>query len=344
MNRPFAYDSPLTVYLEVTNACNLRCNHCYMSARSDEDEKLLTANEIYSLIDDLNYMNVFFFALAGGEPLLRKDFFDIAHYASDKDIQVFLTTNGTKMNEAAIKKLKEIGIEKVTVSLEGVTEHTHDALRGKGSFKKTMKGLKLLLQHGMNVETAITVCKYNIEEIPLIVQFCEENGVSGVQMNRLVTVGRGSHLREYTREECKKIGIMVSEMSENYRDYIEPNPSFEICRMKLEKCSSDVVAKTVCGTGFSFWCVLWNGDVTPCLLMRDVVFGNIKEQSLSEIWNTSPQLEAFRNAFKDPEADAVPPCSSCMYRDSCGRGCRAQAYHVYGTFADPEPICELWGG
>ena len=342
MNRPFAYDSPFTVYLEVTNACNLHCNHCYMSAPSDEDERILSIHEIYSLIDDLNYMNVLVFALAGGEPLLRKDFFDIAYYASQKDIMVFLTTNGTLVDEHAIAKLKEIGIGKITVSLEGVTEITHDALRGKGSFKKTMKGLNLLLQHRMNVEIAITLCSHNIEEIPRIIQFCKENGVSGVQINRLVTVGRGSHLTEYTREECEKIGSMVSHLCETYRGYVAPNSSLQLCSMK---CGNDTdMEATACGAGFSFCCVLWNGDVTPCLLMRDIVFGNIRMQPLPEIWNTSPQLKAFRSAFEDPEVDAVPPCNSCRYKNSCGRGCRAQAYHTYGMFTDPDPLCEIWGG
>ena len=342
MNRPFAYDSPFTVYLEVTNACNLHCNHCYMEAPSNEDENLLSVEEIYALIDDLNSMNVLVIALAGGEPLLRRDFFDIARYASDKDMMVFLTTNGTKINEHVIETLKEIGIGKITISLEGVTEGTHDALRGEGSFKKTTKGLKMLLEHGMNVEIAITLCSYNIEEIPCIIQSCEENGVSGVQINRLVTVGRGTNLKEYTRDECKRIGNMVLELSEKYGSYVAPNSSLRLCSMKYEPC--DDLEATACGAGFSFCCVLWNGDVTPCLLMRDVVFGNIKVQPLSEIWSTSPQLKAFRSAFKNPEVDAVTPCNSCMYKDSCGRGCRAQAYHTYGMFTDPDPICEIWGG
>ena len=199
----------------------------------------------------------------------------------------------------------------------------------------------LLLQEEMNVEIAITLCRHNIEEIPSIIQFCKENGVAGVQINRLVTVGRGSHLKEYTKKDCAKIGQMISEISREYKGYVAPNSSLRLCHMKYEVCSEDTIEATACGAGFSFCCVLWNGDVTPCLLMRDVVFGNITEKPLSEIWRSSPQLKAFRSAFSDPGIDVI--CNACEYNHVCGRGCRAQAYHTSGMVAGPDPICSIWG-
>jgi radical SAM protein with 4Fe4S-binding SPASM domain len=313
-----------------------------MSAPPDEHKELLTTHRIYSLIDDVDFMNVLAIALTGGESLLRKDFFDIAQYISDKGMQIYLTTNGTTLVETTIKELKKIGIKQITISVEGITESSHDAMRGKGSFKKTMKGLHLLLKHRMNVEVAITLCRHNIEEIPRIIQFCKENGVSGVQINRLVNVGRGSQLRDYTGKDCEKIGLMLSEISKEYGDYVNPNPSLMLCRIKREKCNNDIAKDTACGAGFTFCCVLWNGDVVPCLLTRDMIFGNIRDQPLSEIWGSSPSLKAFRSAFEDPQNDALTPCNSCRYKDFCGKGCRAQAYHTYGSFTYPDPICRRW--
>ncbi|MGD2249134.1 MAG: radical SAM protein [Candidatus Methanofastidiosia archaeon] len=342
MDRPLAYSSPFAVYLEVTNACNLHCSHCYASASSEENEKLLNLQEIFSIIDTLDSMDVIAVTLTGGEPFLRKDILKIASYASQKGMRVYLTTNGTEINEATIKELKDNGIGRITVSIEGITEHTNDMVRGKGNFRRTIEGLKLLLQHEMDVEVEITLTRHNIEEISPLIQFCKDKGVSGVQINRLVNIGKGSSLQRYTREDCRKIGCLISEISKKYGDYINPNSSLKLCSVITGKCSDDMIESIHCGAGFTICGILWNGDVVPCLLMRDIVFGNIRDLPLSEVWNSSPALKAYRSAFEDTKVKSVIPCNSCSYNDFCGRGCRAQAYKIYGTFTSPDPICETW--
>lgn len=341
MNRSLMCDSPMAVYLEVTNSCNLQCSHCYMSASLQESSKVLTTGEIYSVIDDLNRMDVFTLVLSGGEPLMRKDIFDIARYASDSGMQVFLTTNGTLINNHIAATLEECGVKKVTVSIEGVADHSHDRMRGRGTLAKVKKGLDILLSHEIDVEAEITVNRQNIEELPQIAQFCKERNISGIQLNRLVTMGNASQLEEYTRADCEKIGHILSTISED-GIYVHATPSLVLCQMKAGTASDDLVEETACGGGFAFCSILWNGDVVPCSLIRDIILGNVKKESLSDIWESSPQLKAYRKAFDDPDVATAEPCHSCKYRDRCGRGCRAQAYNVSGKLTDPDPLCRLW--
>jgi radical SAM protein with 4Fe4S-binding SPASM domain len=341
MNRPPIYDSPFAVYLEVTNTCNLQCRHCYMSDSSDTKKEPLRVDEILSVIDQLDIMNVIDVILTGGEPLLREHIFDIVKYCSQKGIRSSLTTNGIEIDEAVVIGLKESGINTVTVSIEGITGSVNDTIRGKGNLKRAIRGLDLLLLYEMNAEVEITLRRSNIEEIPAMIRFFREKGVSRVQINRIVTTGRGIRMQDYTREEYTRIGSLLSEIIKTYGDYVHLNPTLRLCTSITEECHSNM-EKTACGAGFSFCGIMWNGDVVPCLLMRDIFLGNVKKTFFSEIWKFSPLLRSFRNAFADPHDTGMVLCCSCSHEASCGRGCRAQAYHTYGSYTHPDPFCEIW--
>jgi len=156
VRKPFVPGAPFQVVWDLTYACNLKCKHCYATAgKSLSDE--LTTEEALELIDRLERLGVTIIAFSGGEPLVRKDVFELTRYASEKGIYTAVATNGTLITEETAKKMKESGVGYVQISLDGVKE-THEAFRGiKGCFDRTVEGIKNAVKAGLFVNVSMTL-------------------------------------------------------------------------------------------------------------------------------------------------------------------------------------------
>lgn len=141
--KPFTSYSPFLIVWNFTNACNLRCKHCYQKAEKSTSDELNT-KEVMNIIDRMGEIGITYVALSGGEPLMRKDFFDAAKRMEKNEIAFSIATNGTLLTKENVKKLEEADCKYIQISLDGATAKTHDWLRGKGMFEKTIKGIKTL--------------------------------------------------------------------------------------------------------------------------------------------------------------------------------------------------------
>ncbi|MEM2812014.1 MAG: radical SAM protein, partial [Candidatus Bathyarchaeia archaeon] len=196
VTRPYKVPAPFLVVWNYTNACNLRCKHCYQRAdRPSPDE--LTTDEKLAIIDQLVENNVSMIAFSGGEPLVCEDFFKVARYAYERGLYVSIATNGTLLTKENVARLKEAGVAYLEISLDGATEETHDSFRGvKGCFKKTIEGIANSVKAGMFTCIATTATKHNLNEIPKIVSLAKELGVRRVIVFNFIPTGRGKEITQ----------------------------------------------------------------------------------------------------------------------------------------------------
>ena len=156
-----------------TKTCNLKCRHCYMNSDAQKYEGELTTEEAKRFIDDLAEFNVPVLLFSGGEPLMRKDFFELAEYAAAKGIRPTLSTNGTLITREVAERIKKIGVGYVGISLDGLQE-VNDKFRGKeGAFQAAMEGIQNCVAVGQRVGLRFTINHHNIQELDRIFDFIE---------------------------------------------------------------------------------------------------------------------------------------------------------------------------
>ena len=213
IQKPFVPGAPFLVVWDVTYACNLNCKHCYANAGKPLHNEL-TTKEAKQVIDKLERACVPVVAFSGGEPLVRKDIFELTKYAHDKGIYVAIATNGSLITKNKAKEMKMAGIEFTQISLDGASAETHESFRGiEKVFEKTIQGIKNCVNEGFFVNIATTATKYNYEEIPKIIDLCEEIGVNWFMAYNFVPTGRGKFITEndltpVEREELLNLSLI----------------------------------------------------------------------------------------------------------------------------------------
>ncbi|MEM5883038.1 MAG: radical SAM protein [Candidatus Aenigmatarchaeota archaeon] len=359
VKRPQTTYAPFLVVWDYTKACNLRCKHCYENALPKPAPDELTTQEAFKVIDEFASAGVVALAFAGGEPLMRKDFFEVVSYATKKDFYVSLATNGTLITKEVARKLKDSCVQYVEISLDGF-EKTHDKFRGiPGAWKKTVEGIKNCVKVGIDTCVATTTTRYNLKEIPKLMEFAEkELCVDRFIVFNYVPTGRGKEIIEedLTPEEREELlQFLYSKLiSPNCKlDVFSTAPQYAVTSLKytdgpliathftnegmirLLKGRTKVLTEFIggCGAGRLYCGMEPNGDIQPCVFIP-IKIGNIRKQKLVEIWRNSPVLKEIR------ERDKFEGCGKCKYKYVCG-GCRARAYGYFKNLKAPDPSCSF---
>jgi radical SAM protein with 4Fe4S-binding SPASM domain len=356
-NRPIQVHAPFLVVWNFTYKCNLKCKHCYLDA-GDNSNMELSTEEAIEVVDQLADFGVTSLAFSGGEPLMRKDFFEVARHAVDSGLYVSLATNGTLLTEENVKKLKAIGLHYVEVSVDGIDPKTHDFFRGKnGAFNQTIQGLKNCLKQDICTCIAITGTKNNLTEIPAVLEMAENMGIDRFTLFNFIPVGRGKDIvagdpspqeREqllcYLNKQLSehhKIAILsttpqlarvaLQAHSPTQEDLIMPLAHMEATKIsKRAKALADFIGG--CGAGRLYCAISPEGNVQPCVFMPLVV-GNLKTETMEHIWLNSPVLRDLRD-----RENLKGRCSKCEYKYVCG-GCRARAYSYHDDYLMSDPGC-----
>jgi len=279
------YKTPLNVSFDITNYCNLNCMHCCNDSGANKD-KTLTLDEILGVIDQCSDMKVFDVIFAGGEPFLRKDFFQILKYASGKIPKPTFSTNGSTIDEKSISQLKDIGIDRVQVSLDGFKE-THDRIRGKRNYEDALNAIKLFAKNKFNTHVQTTVIKENIDEIPDLCSYLVENfEISKYKFTPLSVVGRASQEMKVGPEEYKQLYDEIIDLafkySKNSKSSVKTRLMFDYIGRNIPG-SKDYV----CEAFRECLSINYSGDVYPCSFLP-IKIGNIREETIDEIWNNPP--------------------------------------------------------
>ncbi|MBI5633596.1 MAG: radical SAM protein [Nitrospirae bacterium] len=341
--------SPKWIAWEITRRCNLRCVHCRSSSEMEiNGHPDFSLEEAYRVIDDIVSYAQPVVVLSGGEPLTRKDVFEIAQYGTGKGLRMCLATNGTLVTDDICEKIKQSGIRIVSLSLDGADETVHDDFRSeKGAFAGTINAAKLFKKHGIEFIINSSFTKRNQEQIPLVYKLAKELGATAWYMFMIVPTGRGEEIMNelISKEDYDKILDWHYDM-EKEEDLllVRPTCAPHYYRVTLQRAKEDgekFKKRTLkFSTGGSKGCLAGqliclidvDGNVLPCSYFN-LPAGNVREKSFREIWEGSELFRDLRD-FKKYKGR----CGSCEYVNVCG-GCRARAYSVYGDYLEEEPFC-----
>jgi radical SAM protein with 4Fe4S-binding SPASM domain len=311
-----------SVHLNISALCNLRCNYCYAEERSNHKGQSLSLNEYRRLIDDLARINSNIeVAITGGEPLLNNSSCEISTYCRSKGFYTHLLTNGTLIDESNIDMIA-LSFDEIRVSVDGSSEATHDYHRGAGSFEKTTKAISLLQNAGSRLRLAMTVTKRNIIEV----ESAALRYGGQLLFQPLFNAGNAKDSNLAISGEDYFFALKTAKGVEPYAKLGQT-----LTRLKnkgVTKCAiSDVEIS-----------ISHNGDVYPCHMLHLPAFyaGNIREQTISDIYKNSPIL----NKLRDLSVNTRENCRECPVRLLCGGSCRARALYLTGNADAADSFCE----
>ena len=362
VKKPMTLCAPFLVVWDFTHKCNLRCKHCYSNSGDTEGEgdEELTTEQALVVVDQLADARVTALAFSGGEPLMRRDFFDVARYAANRGLYVSLASNGTLLTKENVQKLKEAKVNYVDISIDGASARTHDEFRGVvGAFEKTVSGLKNCVDADICTCIATTVGKNNLTELPGIIDLAEQMSIERFTYFNFIPAGRGKVFADQDLSPQEREGVMrylLNRISSGCKTTILATAP-QLARVAAQCQGSSgtddvtlalahlqtvkVTKKAVplgefiggCGAGRLYCSISPQGDVRPCVFLP-INVGNLKTQMFKDVWFNASLFNAFRN-----RSNLKGSCSRCKYKFICG-GCRARsaAYHN-GDTLNGDPGC-----
>jgi AdoMet-dependent heme synthase len=344
-------ECPFIAIWEVTQACDLACVHCRASAQPDRHPEELTTAEGKQLIDQIASWKVPVFVLTGGDPIKRPDLFELIGYARSVGVRVSLTPSATPLlTREVIVRLKEAGLARLAVSMDGASATTHDAFRGlSGSFARTLDAVRWANELGLPVQINTTFSRRNIGEIDEIVALMEKLRITLWSVFFLVPTGRGKLNDLLSADEFEGVFEKLHQLSKSATFDIKTTEAQHYRRFILQKkvaekrtgtihvetrVSTDEIGRAPRGLndGKGFVFISHKGEVFPSGFLP-LSAGSIRNQSLESIYRDSP---LFRNLRDTSQLEGK--CGACEFKQICG-GSRSRAYALTGNPSSEEPCC-----
>mgnify|MGYP005830980955 CR=1 FL=1 len=331
---------------EVTRSCNLSCVHCRAAAMDRPYADELTTEEGLRLLEAIATLGSPIVILTGGEPLLRPDIFDLAAHGHAKGLRMTMAPNGTLVTLEAARRMKEAGIQRISISLDGANAASHDAFRQvPGAFEGALMGIRHAKEADLPFQINTTITASNLRELPRIQELAVKLGAVAHHIFLLVPVGRGKTLQEQSinaeqyeqtlhwfYEQRDKVPLQLkATCAPHYYRILRQRARQEGRSVDRQTFGLDAMTRgCLGGTGFCF--ISHVGDVQPCGYL-EVTCGNVRQESFPKIWENSLVFQRLRK-FKALEGK----CGRCKYVRVCG-GCRARAYEATGDYMAEEPLC-----
>jgi AdoMet-dependent heme synthase len=295
---------PLNVQLDLTYRCNERCVHCYLD---HDDHGEMTTAEIKHLLAEMADAGVFILTLSGGEIFVRKDFFEILEYARRLMFCVKLKTNAVLIREREAKRLKELAVESVQISIYSHRPEVHDAITLlPGSLKRSLDAIRLLKSHGLKVIMANVLMTQNMQDYPGVRALAVEIGVEST-LDPTITPMMDGNRRPLS------LGVSSNALQQVFRDQALVGNIEEFCAIPA-KAGEDDLNAIPCSAGHTACYVSPYGDVFPCVQFP-LPTGNIRRQRFVDIWQHSAEMKEVRSIrLKD-----LSTCSHCTHVASCSR-------------------------
>ena len=361
-----------SVSWNLTQRCNLECAHCYMSAFAGADTRgELTTAECRRVMDEIALVNPnVFLILTGGEPLLRRDIWDLAAYAGEKRFTTVFGTNGVLLREREAKLMREHRVLGASISLDSTDRDKHDAFRHlPGAWDGAVRATRVLADEGLDFSLHMSVTDWNAGEVPAMIDLAKELGAKVLNFFFLVRTGRGRDLTDIDAAAYERIltylaraqgvgqgppsfvkrmlGMGDAEARAPFEDpwstpvgradglLIRAKCAPHFRRILWELNPSSPLLKNYahgsCPAGKYYCRITPEGDVTPCPYMP-VTAGSLRRSSFAEIWRGAPVFDDLR------EPKLGGRCGACEFSKVCG-GCRCRAYATYGDYLAEDPAC-----
>jgi len=354
LTMPQRFYAPLIVVWNYTQACNLTCKHCYQEAGHKPLASELSTEQKLNLVDQLADEYVPFLAIAGGEPLVTKDIWKVLERAQQRGVHTTIATNGTLLTKETCQRLADSGVKYVEVSLDSVLPEEHDRFRGlPGAWKRTVAGIRNVASTpGLRAGLAMCVTRLNYHHAEAMINLAQDLGCTTFVHFNFIPVGRGRELATMDitpRERELLLQLLNRHLQEGKISIMSTAPQFgRACILygpldglmatahagKGKGRQAKVLSRYIggCGAGRCYCCVEPEGKVTPCVYMSSEVIGDLKRQSLMEIWQ-DPRFDIYSH-----REDRGDHCAVCDYRAYCG-GCRARALSYLEDATGGDPGC-----
>jgi len=335
--------SPMLVFYEVTQACELVCQHCRACAQPDAHPDELSTQESLRLIDQLSeFPEPPMLVLTGGDPLCRKDIFQLIEYATTTGLDTSITPSATPLvTKESINRLQKSGIHRLAVSIDGTNAETHDGFRGVvGSFARSLEILSDARKAGLPTQVNTTLVPENVGQINELAALLADLDITMWSVFFLVPVGRGELVSRLSPLECEQAFELLWHQSKRQPYSIKTTEAphyrrFVMQQERLSRSLEDARAPfraTGINDGKGVMFIGHTGTVSPSGFMP-IDCGRFPQQSAIEIYQNSPLFQGLRDANR-----LEGKCRQCEYRTICG-GSRARAYALTDNPFAEEPDC-----
>jgi pyrroloquinoline quinone biosynthesis protein E len=326
---------PYTLVAELTYRCPLRCVYCsnpldYAAHRDGLDTA--TWLRVFREAEDLGVVTL---NLTGGEPLIRDDLEALVEGAHALELYINLITSGIPLRRARLERLRDLGIDNVQVSIQDVTATASDRIAGLRSFERKLEVARWVKELGLPLTVNTVLHRENLAHVAEVVALAEQLGADRLELANTQYLGwalvnRRALLPTRTQlEDARRVAAEARQRLRGRMEVLFVTPDYYV----------DVPKACMDGWGRRFMVVTPEGLVLPCHAahtLPGLVFDNVRDRSLAEIWRDSPGINAFRGEAWMPE-----PCRSCDRRTVDFGGCRCQAFHLTGNAAATDPTCIL---
>jgi mycofactocin radical SAM maturase len=323
-------DAPICLTWELTYACNLACVHC-LSSSGRRDPRELTTGEAKAVLDELRRMQVFYVNLGGGEPMIRRDFFELVEYAVAHRIGVKFSTNGTYLDDAAARRLAAMDYLDVQISLDGVDEATNDHVRGVGSYAAARRAMDRLVTAGFGpFKISVVVTRHNVDQLDAFKVLADDYGAQ-LRITRLRPSGRGvdswPELHPTNQQQRQIYRWLLA-----HGDAVLTGDSF----FHLNALGEPLPGLNLCGAGRVVCLIDPVGDVYACPFVIHDRFraGSVRDPGgFTAVWRDSVLFGELRS----PQSAGA--CASCGSYDACRGGCMAAKFFTGLPLDGPDPEC-----
>jgi mycofactocin biosynthetic radical S-adenosylmethionine protein MftC len=328
-------DAPICLTWELTYACNLACVHCLSSSGRRDPRELSTA-ECMAVIDELERMQVFYVNVGGGEPTVRRDFWELVDYAVAHHVGVKFSTNGSRITPEVAFRIAGTDYVDVQVSLDGATAQVNDRVRGAGSYATAVRAMENLADAGFEgFKLSVVVTRENVPQLDAFKALADRYHAQ-LRLTRLRPSGRGADVWD----ELHPSGAQQRQLYEwllAHGESVLTGDSF----FHLGGYGEALPGLNLCGAGRVVCLIDPIGDVYACpfVIHHEFLAGNVREPGgFAQVWRESELFTSLR----EPQHAGV--CSSCGLFDKCRGGCMAAKFFTGLPLAGPDPECVLGHG
>lgn len=323
-------DAPICLTWELTYACNLQCVHC-LSSSGQRDERELSTEEAKKILDDLRDLQVFYINIGGGEPMVRRDFFELLEYSVANGIGVKFSTNGAFIDEVKARRLAAMDYLDIQISLDGIDAATNDAVRGEGSFDMAIRAMENLKAANFGqFKISVVVTRHNVSQLDQFKALADHYGAQ-LRITRLRPAGRGAdtwHELHPTNAQQREIYNWLLNHGEN----VLTGDSF----FHLNALGESLPGLNMCGAGRVVCLIDPIGDVYACpfVIHDEFKAGNVRDVGgFAKVWKQSDLFLSLR------EPQSAGACASCGAFDACQGGCMAAKFFTGLPLDGPDPEC-----
>jgi mycofactocin biosynthetic radical S-adenosylmethionine protein MftC len=328
-------DAPICLTWELTYACNLACVHCLSSSgRRDPDE--LTTAECLRIVDELREMQVFYVNIGGGEPTVRRDFWEIVDYATSQGVGVKFSTNGSRITPEAAARLAASDYVDVQISIDGATAEVNDAVRGHGSHATAITAMERLAAAGFQgFKLSVVATRENAGQLDAFKAIADRYGAQ-LRLTRLRPSGRGADVWDELHPTAHQQREIYDWLLAHGEDVLTGDSFFH-----LGAFGDPLPGLNLCGAGRVVCLIDPVGDVYACpfAIHEEFLAGNVRDAGgFERVWRSS---ELFRE-LREPQSAGA--CASCGLFDRCRGGCMAAKFFTGLPIEGPDPECVLGHG